>query len=106
MNKELVKKLYQKAEEIATNFSNPERQNNFNKERFMVVGIEPLSETTAAITFLKNTNKLALAFAYYINSNQPHWDYFFPKESHIYGMQKLSQCLGKIEHHNFSKNGC
>lgn len=106
MKKEMVIKLHAKAEEIATNYSNPNRENNTNKEVFVVVGINPLSETTAAITFMKNTNKMALAFAHFINSKGGYWDYFFPQESHIYGMQKLPELLHKVDKYNFKQNGC
>jgi hypothetical protein len=106
MRKDLVISLTKKAQEIADNFSNKERPNNQNKEVFIVAGIKPLSETTAEITFMKNTGKLAIAFAYHINMNGGEWKYFFPTESHIIGMQRMSACLYTIDEHNFKQNGC
>ena len=106
MNKQLVKQLYEKAENIAKMFSNYEREGNFNKETFFLHEIEPLSETTAAIIFKKSTKKLAIAFAYYISSQGGYWAYFFPKESHIHGMLKVSNYLHRVEKYNFKHNGC
>jgi len=103
MRKQLVYELHALAEQIANHYSNHQRANNYNNETFAVTGIEPTSETTATITFLKSSGKLALAFAFY---KKNRWDYFFPTESHIIGMQKLANALNQIDQYNFKKNGC
>lgn len=106
MRKELVYELHAKAEQIAMVFSNPNREHNNNKETFAVIGIKPKSETTAVILFMKNTGKLALAFAYYLNQSGGKWQYFFPTESHIIGMGKVANSLNSVDEYNFKKNGC
>lgn len=106
MNKKLVYELHAKAKQIAKQYSNHQRENNYNAEIFKVIDIIPKSETTATITFLKSSGKLAFAFAFYINCNGGYWDYFFPTESHIIGMQKLPSMIERIDKFNFQKNGC
>lgn len=103
MKKQLVYELHAKAEQIAEIYSNHQRAKNYNNENFKVVDIVPQSETTATITFLKNTGKLALAFAFFKNGC---WDYFFPTESHIIGMLKLPEMLNRVDQYNFKRNGC
>lgn len=102
----MVISLNSKAQQIANDFSNPTRTGNQNKEVFCVMGVKPLSESTAVITFMKNTGKLALAFAYFVNAKGGYWSYFFPTESHAIGMQKFQPELTKIDQYNFKQNGC
>jgi len=104
MNKQIAIKLYEKVEQIAARFSNPERMNNNNKEVFNLDCIRPLSEFTAMARFNKSSGKRAIAFLYFINQGSGYWAYFFPKESHVYGMQKLPKLLEEIERFNLPKN--
>jgi len=104
MNKEIAKKLWKLSRDLAEMYSNPNRRNNVNGELFSVECVKPLSEYTAMIRFNKSTGKRALAFAYYINSGTGRWEYFFPKESHVYGMQKVSALLQEVEEFNLPQN--
>ena len=102
MRKDLVLTLKSKAEEIAKNFSNPERDFNHTGEIFSVKSIKPLSENTAIVTFEKiPTNKLAVAFLFYVKE---YWMYFFPTDSHILGMDSLGEELRRVEEYNFKLN--
>ena len=55
MKKELAVKLYDKANEVAFHFSNPDREFNTTKESFKVGKILPLSDVTAAVHFEKTS---------------------------------------------------
>jgi hypothetical protein len=105
MRRDLAEALIRKAEEIAQKFSNPFREFNGNKETFIVSNITPLSEATAVVEFNKTPGKKkAIAFLYWVKGNGGFWGYFFPAESHVFGMQKLAGHLQRIEEHNFAYN--
>lgn len=104
MNKTVAKKLKAKASEIARTFSNTDREFNYSNESFEVKSLVPLSEATALVIFEKSSDKLAIAFCYYINANNGEWRYFFPSDSHILGMEKVGKYLHQIEVKNFPKN--
>ena len=97
-------KLQRSADTAAENFSRPDRARNFTKEKFSVYSLQPLSETTAAVIFLKSSGKKALAFFYWINANNGHWRYFFVSDSHLLGLRKLEGILENIEMENFPLN--
>lgn len=82
-------------------FSNPDRENNVNKETFRVASITPLSESAAAVIFLKNTGKRAAAFYYLIKDK---WRYFFPTDSHILGMERFAAFKDRVEAGNWKHN--
>ena len=104
MKKEIAIKLREKAEEISRQYSNPEREFNPNHETFTVARIQPLSEMVACVTFLKSSGKKSLALFYYLNSSNGYWQYFFPTESHLYGLQKFPRLLQQLEEENFKQN--
>ena len=104
MNKQIALKLMEKAEEIAVKFSNPDREKNYNKETFKVEKIIPMSEKTAVIVFDKNTGKKAMVFAFWLGMNEGFWSYFFPTESHIVGMGKVTHVMQSVEEFNFKLN--
>jgi hypothetical protein len=104
VNKQVALKLKEKAEEIATRFSNPQRDYNGQQETFEVGKIIPLSETTAIVIFDKSSGKRALAFLYYIRASDGYWLYFFPSDSHLLGLQRLSEEMRKVEEFNFKFN--
>jgi len=104
MQKIRVKKLKEVAETIAINFSNPSREFNINKETFIVDNIQPLSESTGLVYLRKNTEKIGLAFCYWINANGGMWKYFFPTYDHCIGMERVKDFLFKVEEKNFNKN--
>ena len=104
MNKKVAKELYNKANETAFHFSNPDRQFNTTKETFKVGKIKPLSENTAALHFNKSSGKIGVAFFYYIRASNGRWEYFFPSDSHIIGMSKMGDILHDVELYNFDKN--
>jgi len=101
MRKDLAIRLKARADEIASNFSKPDRERNFNKETFDVAEIRPLSDTTATVIFRKNTGKLALAFLYWLNATGGRWEYFFPTDSHVAGMESIRPLLQEIERANY-----
>lgn len=103
MMRDAVLKLEAKAKEVAKVFGSLKRENNVKGETWILTGITPLSETLAVATYHKNhSNKLSLCLFYWIMND---WRYFFPRESHVYGMIKLPQYLQRIEEHNFKQNG-
>ena len=104
MKKELVKKLIEKVQEVEKRFSNYDREKNYNNETFTFESIRPMSDFTAAVIFKKNTGKKAVAFFYYVESGKGWWSYFFPKDSHILGMEMFGKMKQQIEEYNFDKN--
>lgn len=106
MNKEIAQKLEQKAGEIAEAFSNTDREYNHANERFEVEKIIPASEKTAFVVFRKEpSKKYGLAFLYYLKDpKNGYWQYFFPSESHLYGMLKLKAMMQVVEEYNYPKN--
>ena len=104
MHKEVAQQLHEAANVAATIFSKPDRPLNPG-ETFHGVREKPLSENTAAVLFKKEpSNKLALAFFYYLNTNGGEWRYFFLTYQHIAGMKQVESLLAKVEEHNYSKN--
>jgi hypothetical protein len=104
MKKLLALKLKEKADQIAYNFSRPDRDKNVFNEVFEVKKIHPLSESTAIIEFQKNTGKVGIAFCYWINMRGGMWQYFFPTYDHCVGAEKIRDILHGIEIDNFDKN--
>ena len=104
MQKKLAIKLHDRAEEIAWMFSQ-QREYNHNDEKFVVHDIKPLSEFPALVEFKKEpTNKLGLAFLYWIKGSGGRWEYFFPTYDHCVGMERVKDNLYNIETFNFDKN--
>ena len=104
MNKAVAIALQEKAEEIAKNFSNKDREFNTNNETFEVDKIEPLSESTGVVLFKKSSKKYAIAFCYYINMCGGIWRYFIPTYDHCIGMESVKGLLALVEKKNFNKN--
>ena len=104
MNKEIALKLKAKIDWIANKYSNPNREKNGNNETFSLNKIIPLSEYTAVAFFNKSSEKQALAFLYYVSYQDGYWGYFFLKESHVFGMSKITKYLQEVEEFNFPKN--
>jgi len=105
MNKQVAKKLRQEAMKVGLLYSNKNREHNHNNETFIVETIKPMSEYTAAVNYRKKpTDKLALAFFYYINTGDGYWNYFFPSDSHIIGFETFGSLKQKVEDQNFEKN--
>jgi len=101
MRKELALSLNEKTAEVSRVFSNPKREYNTNGETFDHQKTIVLSEKTALASYLKESGKLALVFFYYVKDR---WFYFFPTESHVVGMSKVSDYLHKVEQSNFKQN--
>jgi hypothetical protein len=104
MKKEVVLKLQQKAQQAAAQFSNKDRQYNYNQETFTVDQIQPLSDNTAIVVMKKNTGKLAAFFFYYINGGGGIWNYFVVTYSHVFGMERVGKWLEMVEQHNYPLN--
>jgi len=103
MEKGKAIKLKEKASEIAQIYSRP-RPHNPCGSQYLVDSIKPLSESTALLTFKRDGLKKAIVFAYFIKSGMGYWAYFFPTESHIFGMSKLVRELQEVEEFNFPLN--
>lgn len=105
MNKERAKELNVFCITIAERFSNKTRSGNINNETFSVDEVIPTSDDSAIINFKKNTGKLAVAFAYYINRGRSKgWKYFFPTDAHVVGMNAMSYYKLQAERKNYKKN--
>ena len=104
MQKHRVIKLKETAKIIAENFSNKNREYNYNNETFEVSSIMPLSESTGLVYLIKNTGKYCLAFCYWTNGNGGLWNYFIPTYDHCVGMERVKQELFNIEQRNFNLN--
>ena len=104
MKKQIKEQLHTFAEKIAKDYSNLEREKNYGNEVFTVSNIEILSETTAAIIFLKSSGKKCFALCWYVNSGNGYFLYFFPTDSHLYGFQsdKIRNIKDDIENWNFN----
>jgi len=104
MRKDVAIKLKKQADEIAKDFSRPDREFNVTDETFEVQKIVPLSESTAIVLLKKSSNKYAVAFCYYLNMNNGVWRYFFPTYDHCIGMESVKPLLAAVEKTNFSEN--
>lgn len=104
MRKEFAKKLLEKANEVATNYSNPDRTYNNQNESFMLSEVIPMSEYTALVVYVKNTGKKAVAFFYCVPSKE-YWSYFFLTSGHLCAFsQKVIDTYQKTEVENFKFN--
>ena len=103
MKKHIAIKLRERAEDVAFMFSMPDRKQNITEESFTLSDIKPLSDATAVVTYLKNTGKKACAFFYYLYTYDK-WNYFFPTDSHILGMEKFGETKLDVESQNYPLN--
>lgn len=105
MNKEIAIELKSKVEEVARHFSNPDRERNFNQEKFEVEEIIAISDHTAIVKFKKTSGKIGLAFFYYIPQGlSKGWKYFFPTDSHLSGFRAFEFYKFVVEKDNYSIN--
>lgn len=112
MNKRLAQLLYKQSKDLAKKFSDPNRAGNTNQENFEMVGIKPLSDHVATVTFSKDSGKLSIAIALYIKGydkgaeaeNNTPWYLFFPTDSHLLGLCGIKELKGLIEDHNWKLN--
>jgi len=103
MKKSVVIKLKNKIKELEEQFSNIDREYNYNKESFKAVNIVPLSDSVALVTLKKNTEKHSNALFIYVKN---FWFYFFPTDSHELGIFNYLNNKYRIylEEFNFDKN--
>lgn len=105
MQKQIAKELKTEAQRVAERFSNPNRDGNPTAETFEVNEIIPLSDDAALVYFKKTTDKIGMAFFYYIKrGSSKGWKYFFPTDSHIQGMGAVQFYKLEIERNNFKHN--
>jgi hypothetical protein len=104
VNKQVALKLKEKAEEIAEIYSNPDREFNYSKESFEVHKITSLSEFVGVVIYEKSSGKRALCLFFYVQQNGGKWYYIFPSDSHLLGLQRLSEEMRKVEEFNFKFN--
>lgn len=103
MKKSTALQLKDKADKVGKDFSNPNRELNKSGESFEVKSIRPLSDHMAAVLYIKSSGKLALALFYYIPAKE-RWEYFFPTDSHILGLNGFTELKQKVEAFNFDAN--
>jgi hypothetical protein len=104
MKKFVAQELQRRSAFVAELFSKKDRPLNTTGESFSVDTITVLSETTAAVTFRKDTGKFAMAFFFYLHTDSGRWEYFFPTDSHLLGMGLMCQAKQLIEHANYGFN--
>lgn len=99
-----IKLLEEAAQSAAETFSN--RTEEIGKRtgiKFSVEAVLPLSEETGTVTFKKSDGTRALGFFYLLKyKNMKKFNYFFPTDSHITGMQAFGQRKAVIEEANYS----
>jgi hypothetical protein len=105
MRKEVAQMLKAEAENTARVFSN---RANRPAEPFEVHRIIPLSEALAAVIYLKEQGKKAMAFFYFLRDMGPErrgqWRCFFPTDSHLLGLRNFLDIKQKVEEENFGLN--
>lgn len=106
MQKQVAKELQETVDTVCERFSRSDREMNFNAEVFSVDEIIPVSDHAAVVKFKKSpTNKIGLAFFYYINRGvSKGWKYFFPTDSHLSGMRALELIKFEVERENYKHN--
>ena len=105
MNKERAQLLVKRANEMAAAFSKTDRNCNYANEIFSVESIKPINEECAIIIFHKEpTKKKSLQLCFWINSGDGYWFSFFPKYSHLTGLDKVISSMQELEVWNFGLN--
>lgn len=97
-----IDKLQETIKEVEVKFSQP-TQKYTNPQEFKLDKVVPLSDLTAALIFNRGANAKVLLFAFHNGSVEGKWQYFFVKESHVLGLNRLKDCYDYVENHNFSK---
>ena len=103
MDKQVAISLQKEAELTAKKFSNSDRDNNFNGERFWIDKIIPLSAQSAMVIYEKTTGKKALAHFIHIRK-QKRWMYYFMGAAHFLNLHLLTKKYADIEKHNYKLN--
>ena len=64
--------------------------------------VVPCSESTAVVTFLKESGMRCLIFAYHIRSRGGMWMHFMPTYEHLYGLKndRLFETMDRVEEKN------
>jgi hypothetical protein len=104
MKKNLAQSLRKEAERTAISYSDPGREFNQNAESFSVYEIIPLSEFVAGVIMEKNTGKRAVFVFYYTRQSGGTWRHFVPTDSHILGLEKISDLKREVEMYNYYQN--
>ena len=103
MDKQVAISLQKEAEFTAKKFSNSDRDNNFNGERFWIDEIIPLSAQSAIVVYEKTTGKKALAHFIHIRKQKRRM-YYFMGAAHFLNLHLLTEKYADIEKHNFKLN--
>ena len=105
MRKDVAIALKNKAVEVAKNYSNTDRVNNFNNESFKVYEIMPISAQGAYVIFEKSSGKRAIAhFIHVDHPKKPFWQYYIIGSQHLLNLNVLSEKYLEVEQHNFPFN--
>ena len=111
MKAEVSRKLEESAQKTAEMYSQV-RGLNPTAEIFTVRKVKPLTETTAAVVYVKtpqkegheHKRKLALAFFFYVPSDGGNWLHMFVSYNHIHSLKRLEEMLEKVEEYNHREN--
>jgi hypothetical protein len=104
VRKDYAQELDAEVAKVAQFYSDPNREYNYAKETYIAERVVPLSETTAAIVFMKEpTGKKSVAFFYRTTT---YWRHIFVTDSHILGMESgvLGKLKTEVEEHNYPMN--
>lgn len=107
MQKRNVDSLRKYAKEVEERYSRPDRNKNHSGETFALESIIPLSESAAAVIYLKSSGKKAVAFFFlrWSPKNETNeWNYFFPSDGHILGFLEFPKIKAEIERENYIFN--
>lgn len=97
-----IEKLQETIKEVEVKFSQPTQKYN-NPQEFKLDKIVPLSDLTAALIFNRGANTKVLLFAFHSGSTESKWQYFFVRESHVLGLNRLKDYFDQVENYNFSR---
>ena len=105
MKRDAALKLRQKAEELASIYSEPDREQNYNGEKFILDQLTPLGENLAVGVYKKSTGKKTLMAFVYVIAKGGYWMNFVPTSGHILGLEQIKRFYFEVEEYNFDKNG-
>lgn len=101
MKRKLVQALEKEVEGFCDFLNKPKQEKKYPRFLFSVREIIPLSEFVAVALLDKSDGQRALVLFYW-SGWSGEWRGFMPKESHVFGFEKVRAHLQGVEEHNFS----